>query len=187
MAWLNSNCRGGARRWVALMGGALLAVMATASLQAADQREVQAVFLLNLSRFIRWPETAFAAADSPLVIGSLPGNRVSLVLREAAEGELSGRHPIVVREIRSDEDLAGCHIVHFSKSEVAKGARFVAMLKEKPVLIVSDADGVLRLGGHVELQNKSGRFRLRLDPENLKASGLTASAQLLRVAGILER
>ena len=162
----------------------LMALGLISAAHAAEQREVQAVFLLNLSRFVRWPETAFATEEAPLVIGFMADEALGALLAEAAHNEKSGRHPIEVRPIRTFADLEGCHIAYFSRAEATAVPQFIAQLRAKSVLMVSDADGFLRLGGHVQLYQRGGQFKLRIDVGNLKRSELSASAPLLRVAEV---
>lgn len=169
--------------WAARLGVALLLL---APLPAADrlpqQQEVQAVFLLHLTRFIRWPDNAFAAEDAPLVIGFFSDDPVGLLLDEVAHGELAGKHPIATRRIHVSADLNGCHMVYYGRGGINSAAQMIASLRDKPVLTVSDAEGFLRLGGHVQFFTRGGQLKLRVDLRNLKRAELTASSQLLRVA-----
>lgn len=182
MALLSNNTRRGRSRWWILLG--LILLPPATVIGATSQQEVQAVYLLNLTRFVRWPESAFAAEDAALVIGVLPEESVGALLDNAAKGELAGRHPIVVRRIRTSADLDGCHLVFFSKASMANVTQMVGVLRARPVLMVSDADGFLRLGGHVQMYNRAGQVRLRLDLGNLKRAELAASAPLLRVVEV---
>lgn len=170
------------RRAIVFFGLGLLVALSAA--EVPQVREVQAVFLLNLTRFIRWPENAFAAADAPLVIGCLD-EPLAAVLTDAAKGEMTGKHPIAVRRVRASTDLDGCHLVFIAGDQLGAAAQMIAPLRAKPVLMVSDADSFLRLGGHVQLFNRGGQIRLRLDARNLKRADLSASAQLLRVAEVV--
>lgn len=152
---------------------------------AAERREVQAVFLLNLTRFIKWPENAFPKEDADFVIGTLPNDPLNGILIAAAKGESAGGHPIKVRQVRTSADIDGCHLVYVSKPGLGEVAQMLATVRTKPVLTVSDADGFLSLGGHVQLYNRSGQMKLRLDLGNLKRAELVASAPLLRVAEVI--
>lgn len=157
--------------------------MAAAEPQAISrEREVHAVFLLNLTRFVRWPEAVFPAENAPLVIGVLADDPLGSVLEEAARNETAGQHPIEIRHIRSADDLEGCHAMYFPKSQMAEAVQLIPLLRSKAVLTVSDGEGFLPLGGHVQMYNRGGQVKLRLDVDNLKRAELTASAQLLRVA-----
>ncbi|QYM78374.1 YfiR family protein [Horticoccus luteus] len=153
----------------------------------ARQLDIEAVFLLNLTRFIRWPDKSFPADDAPLYIGLLPTDPIATVLNEAAGGESSGSHPIKLRWIRNAADANDCHLVFFSKSTLTESAQLVAGLRDKPVLLVSDSDGFLRLGGQILLYKRGTQVRLRIDLANLRRSNLTASTSLLRVADLVNK
>lgn len=185
MAILNLLHRGRFRWAVQRLVCGLVLVGAFVPVRAADSHEVQAVFLLHLSRFIRWPDTAFGAPDAPFVIGVLPNEALANVLAEVADGETTGTHPIVVRTVRTTEDLRNCQILYVSKTDPHELVRLVGEVRSKSVLTVSDADGFLRLGGHVQLQRSRGQFKLRLNVAALRRAELSPSASLLRVAEIV--
>lgn len=172
-------------RCLAVVSVALAAFAPARAADAIPAQDVQAVFLLNLTRFVRWPETAFAADDAPLLIACLQDDPLGAVLADAAKDEKSGKHPIEVRRVRSAAELEGCHLVYLSSTALSGAAPMLGPLRSRPVLVVSDADSILRLGGHVQLFTRSGQPRLRLDLRNLKRVGLTASSQLLRVAEVI--
>ena len=50
-------------------------------------QEIRAVFLLNLTRFVRWPDGAFPVPDAPLIIGTLEGDPVGDTLQRRSGGE----------------------------------------------------------------------------------------------------
>jgi hypothetical protein len=154
--------------------------------EPVQQREVQAVFLLNLTRFIRWPERAFPGEEAPLQIGVMPDDPVGVLLAEAVRGETVGRRPIVVRLVRTPADLEGCHLVYFAKADLEETMKLLTPLRARPLLAVGDVDGFLRSGGHVQFFNRAGQVRLRLAAGNLKRAELSASAQLLRVAEVVD-
>lgn len=190
MALLSRMVRGWARRLMAggLCLAALLAQLPDLAAQPLTrEREVQAIFLLNLARFVRWPEAVFATDHAALVIGILPEDPLGPILDEAASGESVGNRPVVIRRIHVSTEIEGCHVVHFPRSQIGSVVPLIVQLHTRPVLMVSDAEGFLRLGGHVQMFNRGGQVKLRLDVENLKRAELTASAQLLRVAEIVKK
>jgi hypothetical protein len=182
MALLSRTWTGAVVACVALLGLVVPATLDAA--ETARPEEVQAVFLLNLTRFIRWPESAFAGETAPLVIGVLPNEPVGVLLAEAAHNEVVGKHPIEVREIRSAADLDGCQFVYFAKMEMGQVNPLISPLRAKPVLTVSDVDGFLAIGGQVQIFSRAGHLRMRLDLRNLRRAELSASAPLLRVAEV---
>lgn len=170
---------------LAALGGAvaLAAPAAGAGGGLANTQAVYAAFTLNLTRFITWPEGTFVQADTPLVIGTFPRDPINPQLDEAVRGEKVGGHPIQAVRVQSYDDLEKCHVLFLSRA-IPNRPAVLARVARRPVLTISDADGFLELGGHVRFVAQTPHTRLRISPENLKASGLESRAQLLRLAGL---
>ena len=176
------------RRWLATAALACALVAAPAGapagaapLPVASTQAVHPAFTVNQTRFITWPPAAFAAPGAPLVIGTFPRDPINAELDAAARGEAVNGHPVQTMRLQSLNDLAKCHVVFLSQNN----SRQVAVLQQaahKPILLIGDGDGFLELGGHVRFVPQPPRIGLRISSENLKASGLEARAQLLRLA-----
>lgn len=172
--------RGLALTWV---GVATIAVVpsAQAASSAVAQQSVYAAFVVNITRFIQWPDSAFSGPDAPIVIGTFARDPINGELDGAVRGELVGTRPLRTIRIRSLDDLATCHLVYMAGSEPQKQA-VLARIAGKPILSISDGDGFLDLGGHVRFVPRPPHTQLRIGLDNLRASGLQARAQLLRIA-----
>lgn len=157
------------------------AATAGAAMPVVTTQAVHAAFTLNLTRFISWPATAFLAPDAPLVIGTFPRDPINADLDAAARGEVVNGHPVRTIRLQSLDDLSRCHVVFVSQN-TARQAAVLQQAARKPILLIGDGDGFLELGGHVRFVPQPPRIGLRISPENLKASGLEARAQLLRLA-----
>lgn len=142
---------------------------------------VYAAFTLNLTRFITWPAGALGEPDAPLVIGTFAREPLNRELEAAIRGEKVAGHPMQLIRLRSLNDAARCHVVFVSEG-VINPASVLARIERRPVLTISDADGFLALGGHVRLVPDAPHARLQISAVNLRASGLEARAQLLRIA-----
>jgi hypothetical protein len=181
--------RAHAVRW-ALAFAALLSLAAPAALPAApadrpvSRQEVRAVFILHLARFVRWPETVFARPDSPLVIGVYQSDELADILRDAVRGEKIDGRPIECRRLATPGEIDDCHLVFVGESAVRPLAPLLARLADRPILLVSDAEGFLNLGGHVQFYAQAAEMKIRLAPNKLKNAHLAASSQLLRVARV---
>jgi len=167
--------------WLCAAFGVLFAP-AYAARPTAGPQQVQALFLLNLARFVKWPAEAFNSPTAPFVIGVTDSGSLLGTLRIVTRDEELGGRAIVCRTVRSPGDLAECHLVFIASEALPTLASRLPELETSHVLLVSDAEGFLLLGGHVQFVNRAGRIRLRLAPDNLRRAELHASAQLLRVA-----
>jgi hypothetical protein len=159
----------------------LLAVLAGAAppLPAAPtEQQVKAVFLFNFSRFVDWPQEAFAAADAPLVIGVLGDDPFGADLDAVVRGESVRGHPLTVRRFASVEQI--------DHSEQRRLERILDRLAGRSILTVADAEDAARRGVMIHLVTERNRVRLRINLGASEAVGLTLSSKLLRPAQIVD-
>ncbi len=158
---------------------AVPAVRAAAPLPSADA--VYAAFVVNLTRFITWPADPAVPPDAPFVIGTFPRDPINDELDAAVRGETFNGRPVQTIRLRSLEDVQRCHTVFVSRGAGDLSA-LLSRTQNRPILTISDSEAILRLGGHVRFVPQSTGTTLRVSVENLRASGLDARAQLLRIA-----
>jgi hypothetical protein len=144
--------------------------------------QVKAVFLYNFTQFVVWPQHIFNNTTSPFVIGVLGENTFGSHLNEVIEGEEVDGHPIVVRYYTSiTPNIDECQILFIDKSfSAAKQA--IESLKGKPVLTVSDSENFMRHAGMLRFYIEGGKFRIEINQEASRKSGLEISSKLLRIA-----
>lgn len=153
----------------------------TAASPRASAEAVYAAFTVNLTRFITWPDSDLGPNGAPFLIGTFPRDPINRELDQAVSGETVNGHPVRTIRLRDVNDVARCRVVFVSRG----AANLRAVLDHaahRPILTVSDAEGFLSLGGHVRFVPEPPHTRLEISAVNLRASGLQARAQLLRIA-----
>jgi hypothetical protein len=166
---------------------ALFAVLLLAPSRAATPSEyqVKAVFLYNFSRFVEWPESAFADSTSPFVVGVFGFDPFGADLDEAVRGESVRGHPLVVRRVRNAAEAAGCQILFIHHSERDRLQEVLAAVDKRSILTVSDMESAAKVGVMIRFVTQSGRIRMRINPEAARAAQLIISSNLLRSAEIV--
>jgi hypothetical protein len=176
--------------WTLLLAAGILALQVSpsglAQTPAANEFQIEAVFLFNFTQFVIWPSTAFADANDPFVICVLGEDRFGAYLDDTIRGEKVAERSMVVKRYRRVEDIDVCHILYISKSEATKIREVLARLQGRSVLSVSDADRFGRDGGMIRFVVEHNHVRLRINLQAAKAAGLTISSKLLRVVDIVE-
>ena len=164
-----------------------LAVIATAEAgELSQDRQTKAGFLINFAEFTEWPETAFANEKGPLNIGILGTDPFGKNFDKLVENEvLKGRRVCVLR-YRKVQEIKTCHILYVSESEGSRLGRILRVLKEKPVLIVSEIENSVKRGVMIEMRTVDTKVRLAINLESAKAAHLTLSSKLLRLGEIVE-
>lgn len=79
--------------------------------KAKPEYHTKAAFLLNFTRVIDWPSTAFSTVNAPFVIGVLGNNPFGAYIEELLKDEKAGKHPIIVRRYKSVQKIGNCHIL----------------------------------------------------------------------------
>lgn len=153
---------------------------------ASREYDLKAVLLYHFTQFVEWPPTSFAGADTPLVIGILGHDPFGPVLDDLVRQETHDHRRIVVERYRAVEAIGNCQILFISASESRALPRILAVLRGRPILTVGDFDGFDLRGGMIRFErNPDDRIGIRINLAAAKASGLTVSARLLRVAEVV--
>lgn len=171
-------------------GWLLLCCLCVLSVEAAvpvePEYKIKAAFLFQFSRFVEWPEEAFASTNAPLTICVLGANPFGSALQEITAGESVYTHPLIVQNHTDIEGLAACHIVFVSGDKEDVARRALQHLSGKSVLTVSDSRDFTRRGGVVGLVTVNGKVTLQVNRSSADAAQLRISAKLLRVADLTE-
>lgn len=170
-------------RWLAVMLGLFGALAAAESRPPPSAPlHVKAAFLLNFAAFVTWPETAFADANAPVVVGVYGADPFGAVLDDVLAGEAVSGRPFLVRRIPRGGDAGGCHILFVSESERGRMAAVLRAVRQKPVLTVADGAEFVAAGGMIGFVVERGRIRFRINQDAAKGAGITISSRLLRLA-----
>jgi YfiR/HmsC-like len=152
---------------------------------APSEYQVKAVYLFNFARFVEWADLSSAPSAGPFVICVLGKDPFGAALDDALSGEVIAGRRLVARRIPEPKDAGDCRILFAGASEAGRYAAIVAALKGRSVLTVGDDESFVQRGGMVGFRLERGTVRLDVNPEALRAAGLTMSSQLLRLARIV--
>jgi hypothetical protein len=164
----------------------LLAVISSLSGVARAQRakpsqfDVQAVYLYDFAKFVRWP----AAVKSSAPLGLCVAGQTIYVeaLMRIVAGEQIGGRPVTVRGIERPEQEDGCAIVFIGAAMKDHLKSLVAASEGKPILTVSDVPGFLEQGGMIQFVLTENRVRFAVNLGPVDRNGLALSSELLKVA-----
>lgn len=167
---------------LAACAAALLLVSAAASSQPeADEAGVKAAFLYNFTKFVEWPDSAFATPSSPFVVCVFADADFRRKLEAILQGEQVRGRPISVAPT-APQDVRACHMLYFSMAESERQARILAGLRHSPVLSVGEGRRFLEQGGLIAFLIENDRVRFAISKRGADTAGLTVKSQLLRVA-----
>ena len=182
---------------LALCTGGAVAQEADAS--RADQ--VKAAYLINFLRYTNWPAQSFPKSDSPfrILVAGRPELLDAVRGLASAAGRVGGRaievegmslpHPgsLVGSEMRGQiaAHLRGCHLLFIERVESVRAADLLSLVRDYPVLTVSDVDSFARAGGMLELLPRGTNIVHAANPGAIRRSDLVVSAKVLKLAQLV--
>ena len=133
--------------------------------------------------YVKWPNAAFLAADSPLCIGVLGDDPFGALLDQIALGvEVGGeKRKIVIKRSHKADELKSCHIVFVCKSEKDHLGQDLDALGGL-VLPVGEIDGFNARGGAINFYIDNGKVRFEINNDTARRRGITISSDLISAA-----
>jgi hypothetical protein len=165
-----------------------LGLMAPICAPAADEGleyQVKAAFLLNFTKFIEWPASAFDTSDSPIVICILGGDPFGNTLDQIVAGEVVDGRKITIQRIKRLPPLKACQVLFVGRLEKE-------VLKSLPevgpgVLTIGEGEKFVHDGGMIAFVVENRRVRFGINETAATSAGLKLSSKLLNVAKSVEK
>jgi hypothetical protein len=164
---------------------ALSLLCAAAAARPASEYQVKAAFLLNFTRFVEWPETAFADANAPFTVCILGEDPFGSVLDRLVEGQSAGGRKLEVRRLQQPPPAKTCQVLFVSREE--KDAAGIVSGLGPGILTVGESDGFLRAGGMIGFVVEGHKVRFDINHRAAAKASLTLSAKLLGVARSVQK
>ena len=152
----------------------------------ALEYKIKAGYLFNFAKFIEWPTTAFAASDSPFIIGVLDSGEALPVLKPLLEGKKIEGHPIQLKAASVEQLGKGIHILLVTRTAGYLPEALQTTLSQATTLVVGETEQFAERGGMIGFIREDDVIRLTLNLERAAAVGLKVSAKLSTVAKVVK-
>ena len=149
-----------------------------------SEDQVKAAFVYNFAKFVEWPENAFPAKDSPLILCVIGKDNVGSALQVLEKKEVQGRQLrlSVITDLTQYLQSNSCHILFIANSESAHLQELLQDLGDAPTLTVADNAGFIKQGGMISLYVESQRVQFAVNQNATHNTGLKLSARMLQLA-----
>jgi len=176
------------RRWIPLVVALVFSTLLTARPAQAelfDQYQVKAVFLLNLTHFIQWPDAPSPIGDKPFTITIFGRDKIYRHLENVVKGEVINGRKVAIRHTQSLAELEqhSSDILFVSDDQMALWPQIRAITRR--LLTVSDVEGFAHRSGMVNLLTSGRRIRIEINIIEARRNGFDISAKLLKLAHII--
>jgi hypothetical protein len=159
--------------------------VAEAQSKAASEYEVKAAFLYNFAKFVEWPESSFADAQSPLTICILGTDPFGHTLDDALEGKMIGNRRVKLERLKDPALVRQCHIAFVGSAEARHLPEIESRLRGANVLLVGESDGFAEGGGVLQFIIEDSHLRFVINANAAQRADLKLSAKLLALAKIV--
>jgi YfiR/HmsC-like len=149
--------------------------------------QVQAAYLYNFGRFIRWPASVTEAPSDAFNICIFGQDPFGPILNATVAGGTIGGKGVAVKRMSNPQEIVNCRILFIGSSEEGRIRNILEVLDRTPVLTVSDMPQFSRLGGMIQFVKEGNRIRFEVDLPAAQKAGLILSSELLKVAIAVRR
>lgn len=144
--------------------------------QASSYEELQAAYIYNFAKYIKWPDEA-----PTFVIGVYGETEIMAFLQKTLEGKKVGNKEIELKIISKSDPFTDCNIIYVSESDSRKVEELADAVVGKSILIVTE-DDLIKKGAAISFVVEGDHLRFKLKKSVLIGAGLSASEGLLKLA-----
>jgi hypothetical protein len=153
---------------------------------ASLEKRVKSGCVVNFVQFIDWPEAAFAKPDDPIVIGIMDSDPMEPTLATAVEGKTIKGRKIVIRRLKADAGVQGCHVLIIDAANAAHAADLIKSAGSG-VLTIGDSDNFTDSGGIIRFYIEDRKVRFEINLTGAQRSRLQVSSKLLKLAKVVNK
>lgn len=151
-----------------------------------SEYEIKAAFLIKFIKFVDWPESTFADAQDPIVIGVVGKDPFGRHLQDLVEGKTIKSRPVRIRHFRDYLSISECQVLFVSRSEKESMNLVLQRIADRHVLTIGDSKNFARKGGIINMYNRNRKVRFQINLSAAEKAGLKISSRLLRLADIIK-
>lgn len=150
--------------------------------QEVSPLRLKAFLIWNIAKYTRWPAGALAPTE-PFTVCVIGNAVVADALRDTARDRRVADRPVEVAQASSSERPPDrCDVLFISGLPAKQIAQLVGVVRDRPVLTISDADGSAEAGVVVQFLYEGSQLGYRVQLESARRARLEINALVLRMA-----
>ncbi len=143
---------------------------------------IKAGLILKFTDFIKWPDGSSNNSEfSTYQLCVLGGNRFGNIFSQGKKEGLFKKN-IVLKHNMPNQELKTCNILFLTGDNQENLRQALNLLKNEPVLIISESEGYGELGAGINLVQRNNKIKFEINRDALQAKGLEVSSRLLNIA-----
>ncbi|MBX2968616.1 MAG: YfiR family protein [Cyclobacteriaceae bacterium] len=155
-------------------------LMAGNALAQTTNYKTYAVVLYSFTKYIEWP---VESKQGDFVIAVFGNSKMASELQNSMVGRKVGTQLVRIVEAKSLSELSDAQVIFVGDLKSGSTAEVVALTKSKPVLVVTERDGLVKKGACVSfLVTDDGLLKFQLNDQALSDQRLKAASALTALA-----
>lgn len=161
----------------------LMLVSPTKSLpQTLTEYQIKAGFFFNFTRFVEWPENAFATPTSPIVACVVGDTPMTDLLSDVVAGKVVNGRAVSINRLKPTDDLHRCNLVFISAAAERHTAEILAGVSKTNTLTVGETPGFPKAGGMIDFSIENNNVKLEMNLDAATHAGLKVNSKLIAVS-----
>ncbi|MGB8494649.1 MAG: YfiR family protein [Candidatus Acidiferrum sp.] len=148
----------------------------------SQEYQMKAEYLRKIPSFVEWPPSAADARKTAFQMCTLGDYPFGVKLAQEVGGVTVGGRRIELRWVHKEQELEGCEVIFFSRSEEKRCGKILQGLKGKSVLTIGESEDFLEAGGMVKLSFEKDRLQVEVNLVAARNANLKVDARLLAMA-----
>jgi hypothetical protein len=163
-----------------------MSISTFANAQKFNEYEVKAVYLYQFAKFVTWPPLVDIDNENFVVgiYGNNPFKDFSDVIYK--DKLFKGKNCKIV-QVKTPEDARACQMLFFSGVDKYSVLKFIASIKNQPVLLIGDnIEDFCQIGGMINFTHKDSKYRFQINPDAAKHASVQISSKLFAIAELIQ-
>lgn len=152
------------------------------SAQNRPAHELHSMMIYNFLKYIEWPGDK---NSGDFVVGVIDSDPVYNTLNAWYGNKTRGNKKFIVKKASASDDLSQFQLVYLGKSGSDKFDGILGKIGNKPVLTVTEKNGLGKKGSCINFRVVDNRLKFELNPAAIEKSSLKTSSQLTNMAIVL--
>lgn len=157
----------------------LLVAAQSAFSQERPTHEIHAAMLYNFIKYVQWPNES---EPGDFVIGVIGDEALFNTLKQWYDGKAKGAKKYSIKKLSGPNEAADCNVVYLGKSKNREFDDIKTNISGKPVLTITDGNGLGQKGSCINFKVVDGKLKFELNQAVIGTSNLKVSSQLTSMA-----
>ena len=145
--------------------------------------KVKAIFLYNFAKHVEWPEAMAGGRFTIGIYGNYPALKAEL--EKMSKVKRRGDRSFEIKAFNNLDQFEPTHILFVVNNNGTDLSKISKQLERSATLLVTEEDGHIKKGVHINLYYENNKQRMELNPALFNQRSLKVSSQLISISKVV--